>query len=225
MTDDEFDAALVAAAFALGADAGWGRVSAAAAAQRVGLDLTIARDRFAHRGMILGRFGKLADIYALTGALDSGPARDRLFDILLRRFDFLQMHRAGVLALLKFIPLEPTWGAYLARATLESMGWMLESAGVSAQGIGGGLRKRGLAVVWAWGMRAWSRDESPDLTATMAAVDVALTRADQIAERLMPAAKAAGDVGSEPFSTPDEAAPIEPEPPAVPAADIPPDLT
>jgi hypothetical protein len=208
MDDDAFDAALIAASFALGADEGWSKVSAAAAAQRAGLDLTMARDRFAHPGMILARFGKFADIHALTGALTEGPARERLFDILLRRFDYLQMHRAGVVALIKALPLQPAWAAYLAQATLESMGWMLEGAGISAQGLGGAVRKRGLGLVWAWGLRTWLNDESPDLTATMAAVDTALSRADQIATQFGGANAAVEDVMSEPFNDPPEAPPV-----------------
>jgi hypothetical protein len=221
MTDDEFDAALIAAAFTLGADVGWRHVSAAAAAQRAGLDLATARDRFPHRGMILGKFGKFADVHALTGALTEGPVRERLFDILLRRFDFLQTHRDGVLALVRAVPLEPAWGAYLAKATLDSMGWMLEGAGVSARGIQGEIRKNGLLAVWAWGMRAWMRDDSPDLTMTMAAVDTALARADQIASRFDrdPAAAA-----SEPFIDPDPSAAVAPEPTIAPVDDEPSDL-
>jgi len=184
MTDDEFDAALIDAAFELGAADGWRKVSAGAAARRAGLDLAKARARFAGRGAVLRRFGAFADAHALTGALQDGSVKDRLFDILLRRFDFLQMHRAGVVALLRTLPLEPALNAWLARESLKSMGWMLEGAGVPSRGLRGELAKRGLAVVWAWGVRAWLRDETEDLSTTMAAVDVALTRADQIASRL-----------------------------------------
>ena len=132
-------------------------------------------------------FGRLADAHALTGALTEGPVRERLFDILMRRFDFLQTHRAGVLALLRALPAEPPLALCLARATVTSMGWMLEGAGVSAQGLRGEIRKKGLALVWGYGMRAWVRDDSADLTATMAAVDKALDRADALAARFHPA--------------------------------------
>ena len=183
MTDAEFDLNLVTAAFALGAEKGWRHVSAAAAARRAGLDLAEVRGRFGSRGSILRKFGQLADRHALTGALTVGPPRDRLFDILLRRFDFLQAHRAGVIALLRILPFEPSLGLCLARATLSSMGWLLEGAGISAEGIFGEVRKRGLCVVWACGVQAWLRDESIDLSATMAAVDKALGRADALATR------------------------------------------
>ena len=188
MTDDEFDAALIAAAFDLGAEQGWRAVSAAAACQRAGLDIAKARRRLPTRRAILARFGALADAQALAGASQDGLARDRLFDILMRRFDFLQSHRPGVAALMKALPLEPALGLWLARESLASMGWMLEGAGLSAGGGRGGLRRQGLLAVWVWGMRAWLGDESADLSATMAAVDVALNRADQVAARLQPGA-------------------------------------
>jgi hypothetical protein len=206
MTDDEFDAALVTAAFALGAELGWRKVSAAAAASKAGLDLARARGRFTQPGAILKKFGELADVYALTGAATEGPVRDRLFDTLLRRFDFLQLHRAGVIALLKTLPLEPGLGVCLSQASLNSMGWLLAAAGVESKGVRGTLRRKGLLAVWAWGVRAWVKDESPDLTATMAAVDVALTRADQIASRF--STPPADPAETEPF--------VEPEPPAPP---------
>jgi hypothetical protein len=183
MTDDEFDAALVAAAFGLAGTDGWGKISTAAAARYAGLDLARARTALPGHGGILKKFGELADAHALTGALTEGTVKDRLFDTILRRFDFLQTHRAGVLALLRFLPLDAPLAAWLAAETSRSMGWLLEAAGVSSVGIAGQLRKKGLCAVWAWGLRAWMRDESEDLSATMAAVDIALARADQIASR------------------------------------------
>jgi len=183
MTDVEFDAALVTTAFSIGAERGWRHVSPAAAAREGGLDLARARERFVGPGAILRRFGQLADEHALTGALTEGVARDRLFDVLLRRVDFLQSHRAGVLALLRTLPLDAPLAAWLARENRRSMGWMLEAAGISALGLRGEVRKSGMLAVWGWGIRAWAKDESEDLAATMAAFDVALNRADQIASR------------------------------------------
>jgi hypothetical protein len=78
------------------------------------------------------------------------------------------------------------------------MGWLLEAAGVSSTGLRGEMRKRGLALVWGYGVRAWVRDESADLAATMAAVDQALTQADALAARFSgaPRVMAATDLPS-----------------------------
>jgi AcrR family transcriptional regulator len=210
MTDTDFDTQLVAAAFALGAEQGWRKVSAAAAARHAGLDLATAREHFTSRAAILRKFGELADRAALTGALTDGSVRDRLFDTLLRRFDFLQTHRAGVTALLKSLPAEPALAICLAQATIASMGWLLEAAGVASTGIRGEIAKRGLAIVWGYGTQAWLKDESPDLTATMAAVDTALNRADSIAARFTPTPP-----DDAPFTSPEPELPFPEEPSGV----------
>jgi hypothetical protein len=201
MTDDEFDTALVAGAFAIAAREGWGAVSVVAAAREKDLPLDRARTRFAGRDAILLRFGRLADASAMADAPATGPTRERLFDLVMRRFDVLQTHRAGVLALLKDLPADPATGLMLAAATITSMGWMLEAAGMKATGIVGTLAKNGLLGVWLFTLRAWQRDTSLDLSTTMAALDKALSRAEQAAGWLMPRAPAA-EAGPKPFPDP-----------------------
>jgi len=95
------------------------------------------------------------------------------------------------------------------------MGWLLEAADVSSQGHRGELRKHGLGLVWGYGVRAWLHDESPDLSATMAAVDAALNRADSIAARFASrpahtAPSASGDVPSDRPPEPDLPFPEDP---------------
>jgi ubiquinone biosynthesis protein COQ9 len=130
------------------------------------------------------RFGRRADQQALTGATADGPARDRLFDVVMRRFDALQAHRGGVLAVMRALPAHPGLALALGLATQASMAWMLEGAGIGATGWRGLFRSKGLAVVWLYTMRAWERDESTDLSGTMAALDRALTRAEQFGDML-----------------------------------------
>jgi ubiquinone biosynthesis protein COQ9 len=201
MSEPDFDTALVTAALRIAADQGWRNVNVVAAARAAGLPLDEARARFPSRSSILLRFGRLADQAALKDAPSEGPIRDRLFDLLMGRFDALQAHRSGVKALLKALPTEPPTALLLACATRTSMRWLLQAAGVTATGPRGALQVRGLVAVWLWGVRAWQRDESDDLSATMAAVDAALGRADRVASWL------SGSVRSAP-----------PPPPAAPGA-------
>jgi ubiquinone biosynthesis protein COQ9 len=184
MDDAAFDRALIAAAFQLAADGGWRSVSVATAARSAGLPLDRARERFPGVAALLVRLGRLADQAALVNASSEGPVRDRLFDLLMRRIDTLQAHRAGVLALLRALPGEPPTALLLALATRRSMRWMLEAAGIRTTGVRGEMRVRGLGAVWLWTIRAWRSDESEDLSATMAALDMALRRAEQAAEWL-----------------------------------------
>jgi len=184
MDDAAFDRALIAAAFRQAAETTWRSVSVAAAARAAGLPLARARERFPSRAAILLRFGRHADQSALTDATAEGTARDRLFDLLMKRIDALQAHRAGVLALLRALPSEPPMALLLTLATRRSMRWMLDAAGIRSRGLGGELRVKGLVAVWLWTIRAWRSDESEDLSATMAALDAALSRVEGVADRL-----------------------------------------
>ncbi len=181
MDSREYDTALIDSALSLAAERGWSEVSVLAAARAAGLPLERARRRFPCRGAMLCRLVSLADQAALQEELSGASERERLFELLMRRIDYLQHRRAGVLAVMQALPTHPAAAAALAAASLNSMGWMLEAAGISARGLRGRLRKRGLLGVWLWTLRAWQHDESEDLSAVMAALDQALTRAGQLA--------------------------------------------
>lgn len=186
MDDTEFDAALVAAAFAQAAETGWPGLSIVEAARRVGLPLDRARTRFPSPGAVLRRFGVLADAAALAEPATEANPRERIFDLLMRRFDVLQQHRAGMLALLRVLPLHPVLALGLGAATLRSMAWMLETAGLSAAGLRGLVRAEALVGVWLYALRAWKDDDSLDLAGTMAALDRALDQADRLFDMLAP---------------------------------------
>jgi hypothetical protein len=179
MTDAEFKDAVVAACFRLAGDNGWPAVSLPAAALAAGLPLGRVREVFSSRLAMLAHFGDAIDEAVLTGAVTSGSVRDRLFDLLMRRFDALQLHRGGVLALMRGLPSDPLAACLLAQGTQRSMAWMLAAAGVPTEGLRGALRVQGLVAVWVWTLRTWATDETADLSTTMAAVDAALARAEQ----------------------------------------------
>jgi AcrR family transcriptional regulator len=219
MDDDNFDSALIGAAFRLAGERGWSRVSVAAAAREAGLDLARARQRFPGKFAVLMKFGRMADRAALVtvpaeGA-GAGSVRDHLFELLMRRFDVLQEHRAGVEALLRSLPARPGLAVLLGRATQRSMGWMLEAAGADATGPLGQLRAKALVGVWLWAVRAWMRDVSEDLSATMAALDTALTRAEQAARYC------ARERAPEPHAEPTQPPPTATQPPAAQPPNVP----
>ncbi len=199
MTDDEFDAALIEGAFEIAAREGWPRVSVLAAARAQDLPLGRARMRFSSKDAILLRLGRIADAHALMDAPEGGTVREKLFDLLMRRFDALQRFRAGILALLHALPGDPPTALLLASTTARSMEWMLEAAGVPRGGAGFPLATKGLLVVWLAAIRAWQRDDTADMGATMAALDSALARAEQAAGWFGRTAES----GPKPFPEPD----------------------
>lgn len=188
MEDIEFDSTLIAAAFTQAGLRGWHSLSIADAARDAGLPLARVRARFPGRGALLLRFGVMADQAALGDSGAETEPRERLFDMVMRRFDALQQHRDGILALLHALPTDPGHALLLYGATLRSMKWMLDGAGIPSTGLAGTLRVHGLLAIWLGALRAWERDDSADLSGTMAAVDRGLAQAVR-AEGWLPGAR------------------------------------
>ncbi|GBQ82558.1 TetR family transcriptional regulator [Gluconacetobacter johannae DSM 13595] len=184
MDNDQFDDALLRSAMERTALYGWRRLTIVDAARDAGIPLDDARRRFPLKPCVLLKLGRLADESALVDDGSTGTPREKLFDLLMRRFDVLQQYRAGVRAVLRALPFDPALALLLGGATLESMRWMASAAGLDISGVAGALRVKGLVGVWAYALRAWDRDDSEDLSHTMAALDHALDRAARLGNLL-----------------------------------------
>jgi hypothetical protein len=104
------------------------------------------------------------------------PARERLFDVLMRRLEILSPHREAVRSLLRSARRRPSLAVALGGIAVRSQQWMLTAAGLEAAGPRGMLRAQGLAILYARVMRVWVDDDDPGLARTMAALDRALAR-------------------------------------------------
>lgn len=200
------DPATLTAFWRVFAGSGWHGLTMRAIAAEAGLPLADLRRQAPSPQHLLAAHQRAVDAAVLAGTVEDlgSSARDRLFDVLMRRVDALQPDRAGVVRLLHDLPKSPLLSLWLAPRNAGSMAWMLEAAGLDAGGPAGLVRVQGLTIVWLAVLRAWEKDESEDLSATMAALDRALDQADRVARwlRMAPA-----EPGPEPLADPDAATP------------------
>lgn len=159
------------AALALAAERDWAAVGLAEIAQQAGLPLAEAYVACRSKLDLLVALNRRLDQAALATAPEAdGLPRERLFDLLMRRFDALQPHRRALRSILRGSLGDP--GTLLAApALLRSMAWMLEATGIGAAGWRGALHVHVLAGVYLSVLRVFLDDESTDLAATMAALD------------------------------------------------------
>src|SRR5690606_36093379 len=89
---------LVDAAMELAAQRPWGEVTYRQIVATAGLRLDEAHRLASDKGAILAALARQADraVLAEPAAIEDGSARDRLFDVLMRRFDQLRPYRAGL---------------------------------------------------------------------------------------------------------------------------------
>lgn len=186
MTGSVSPDAIISAFWRVLAEGGWRGLTMRGIAAESGLSLAELRRTFDSPHAILEAHGRAVDAAVLEGTIDDPGAsvRDKLFDVLMRRLDALQPDRPGVVRLMHDLPMSPLLAIWLSTRMLPSMAWMLEAVGLDASGPSGLLRAKGLGGVWLAALRAWEKDDSADLSATMAALDRALDRADRLARML-----------------------------------------
>ena len=166
---------------------GWIDLSFAEIAEVAGVPIAEAHRIYPSKTAILIGLSRAIDeriLTSLAGDPLEGTPKDRLFDIVMRRFDILKSDREAYRRLMRQLPATPDSFAALLCQLRRSLSLTLEAAGISAGGLKGALRLKGLLAIYLAGLRAFSLDESDDLAKTMAEIDKRLGQAEKISEML-----------------------------------------
>jgi AcrR family transcriptional regulator len=175
-------AALREALLRMVAAGGWRDLSYADIAKDAGLSLAAAYEAYPSKAAILTAIGRDIDARLFASLEDDpldGSPKDRLFDLLMRRFDVLNEHREAYAALAWELPRTPVEAGCLALQLRRSLANMLEAAGLSASGLRGAFRIEGLGALYACALRVWLKDETADLSKTMAELDKRLGQVER----------------------------------------------
>jgi AcrR family transcriptional regulator len=178
---------IVEATMALAAHRDWPTIELTDIAAEAGVALADLRDAFPSKGAILAGFARMIDRTVLDGTKDDlagEPAKDRLFDVLMRRIDALTPYRAALKQLRRSLPRDPLTLAALNREAVNSQRFMLAAANIPTEDGLGPLKVQGLAIAFNRIVDGWLKDDDdPDLAKTMAALDRALTRGESMIAR------------------------------------------
>ncbi len=192
---------LVAAAMEQAAGRPWHEIGYREIVAAAGLRLDQAYGLAPNKSAILEAMARQADRAVLSepAALEEGTARDRLFDVLMRRFDALRPWRAGLASVVQSSGRDPGTLLCGAQSLGRSMRAMLLAAGLEPRGFKGLVQVKTLSAVWLATLRDFLKDESEDLSPTMAALDARLRRLESLLRRLpfrRGAPAAAGDAAA-----------------------------
>jgi ubiquinone biosynthesis protein COQ9 len=172
----------VRAALDLAATRGWRDVTLTDIAQAAGISLADLRREFISKNDIIRAFQKEVDAEVLAKArpaTETQSPRDRLFDIVMTRFELMTPHKAALRRISAYLCCRPGEASTVLCSSLASQYWMLAGAGAKLDGPGGALRVAGLAGIYANVFQVWLDDPSPSLDKTMAALDKRLTKGER----------------------------------------------
>ncbi|GLK78725.1 TetR/AcrR family transcriptional regulator [Methylopila turkensis] len=178
---------VVDALLALLAERRWGDIGLYDIAERAAVSLAELRALFPSKGAILAGFVRRIDLAVLAGRADDlvdEPARERLFDVLMRRFEALAPHRAALRAVRRGLSVDPLGAGAMNQVAVSSMQWMLAAAGVQESGPIGAARAQALVLANARVFDVFlDDDDDPGLARTMKALDEQLRKAERWARR------------------------------------------
>jgi hypothetical protein len=166
---------------------GWIDLSFAEIAEKARVPIAEAHRIYSSKTAVLLGLSRAIDeriLNSLSADPLEGSAKDRLFDIVMRRFDMLKADRGAYRRLMRQLPATPNAFAALLCQLRRSLALSLEAAGISASGLKGALRLKGLLAIYLAGLRSFANDESEDLAKTMAEIDKRLGQAERLSEML-----------------------------------------
>lgn len=172
------------ALMALLGDHSFEQIGLAEVAGRAGLKLSQLRAEFGSTLAILAAHIKEIDRIVLAGGdsdMSDEPARERLFDVLMRRIETLAPYKEAIRSLMRSARRNPGFAFALNAMAVRSQHWMLEAAGIGASGPRGALRAQGAALMFARVLAVWIDDDDNDdsLDRTMAALDRGLASGER----------------------------------------------
>ncbi|TQV83557.1 TetR family transcriptional regulator [Denitrobaculum tricleocarpae] len=177
---------IVDTAMNLARDEGWRDLSLADIAAAAKLPLSQVYGVYSSKQAILGGFNRMVDAQVIAdeeGESSEEPAKDRLFDVVMRRLDALAPYKEALAVIAQDQMRDPLAAACSAKRLSRSMATMLEAAQLSSDGFRGMVRVKALSGVYLATLKIWFKEEAEDLPKTMAALDKYLTKVDGCARR------------------------------------------
>ncbi len=179
---------IIDSALHLAVTQGWEYTSLRDIANHAGISASDLYDIIDDKSDILTMLGRLIDKKLLADIdisddYTSSP-RERLFDLMMDRYEVLNEYREGVCAILESFKCDPKQAIISMPHLCKSMSWMLEISGIETSGFSGAIKTTGLTGVYIKVLMVWINDDSDDLSKTMAYLDKTLERADRAAKIL-----------------------------------------
>ncbi len=147
------------------------------------MSLADLRREFTCKSDVLKAFQAEVDARSLAKRSPATPEqtpRDRLFDIIMTRFELMAPYQPALRRIPADLCCRPGEAAPLLCSSLASQYWMLAGTGAKLVGLGGAVRVTGLSAIYGKVFRVWLDDTSPGLDHTMAALDRKLRKAERM---------------------------------------------
>ena len=131
---------------------------------------------------LLGKINNYFDyeFSKLSGNIEDSSNKDMLFEILMIRFDILQLNRNAIISIFNSFKKNPKELIFLLPSIIDSIILMVSYTKISSNGIVGQLKIKGILLIYIATFLVWIKDETSSLEKTMTSLDNYLNNANKI---------------------------------------------
>lgn len=178
---------MIAAALSIASKGDWNNIELSDIAEKAGIPIEDVYERFDEKSDILASYDRSVNRHAIANSdlSDDLSCREKLFDLLMERFDILNENREALIAIMLSFKGDPKEAVLSFPHLGKSMSRLLEAAGISTNGLSGALRVTGLMGIYLYVVKTWKEDENADMAKTMAALDKALDKCEMFNNSLL----------------------------------------
>ncbi len=184
MTKQSIEKKICDAALKLSASHHWQTLTLQQISKTAKVPLTETKKIFTNKADILPEIvHQIDDEVVRIGKINArNSPHDRLFEVMMARFDILQSHREGVLAIFAATKRSPPLALPILQAQWQSMPKMLKLAHLVPKGIPSSAMCFGLLAIYQLTLCVWLKDGTVDMSKTMAVLDRRLRYAGYLSE-------------------------------------------
>ena len=160
----------------------WQDISIENIAEAAKVKLNIVNKEFSSKLMILDAFNRQLDRQMAKDFSDieiTGSIREKLFEILMYRFDTLDKYKKALKSIYKgTVPFDPLASTFGLKNLNKSMEVALNITGTPTRTPIGCIKTKFLLIIFIRSFITWLEDDSPDMAKTMSKLDDGLAKAE-----------------------------------------------
>lgn len=167
-------------------DKGWAHVNCAEIATASDIEVKLAFVEFRNRYAYVTELVRRIDAQMLANSdmtMGEEPARERLFDVLMTRFDAMQEYKPLIVALNRAAKKDPLLSLHLLALSRLTTDWIMDIVRISPSGFMGIARSKGALAAYGRAFMVWLEDDSEDMAKTMSCLDKTLRKGERALQK------------------------------------------
>ena len=180
---------LIKKSFELVSEIGWENFNLKLLAEKNKFELDDIKTIFKTKSSVLKEFSIMIDEEVVNSINQNdfidNPVKDNLFEIIMMRFEKLKAYKNGILKILNSAKKNPLILKKVSRQLFSSLDFFLEVSNAKDNFLFDKFKLSALFLIYSYVFRIWLKDDSDEMSKTMAELDSLLSKSEIIVKNLI----------------------------------------